>query len=301
MKVILLLIVSLLITACVQSVSNRPLLGTQTGKQTIGIINVYPNEITYFKIGPSVFQNEYTKRNPLQMNISDYIGSEVKRVFSKVEGLELKHITISDQEKSRFVWQEDESELDYEKKIQAIPAIVNKFKQQQINTLIIIVPSNIIIPNSNIFTWGSGLWYFFNGIIEPYSAISLYLIDTRTSKILGKHELTSHGEQTKLKNDLPESLIRQIKKDAAKKDYGSNEGNSKFELSVESRIAVECAKIERIDEYSNINQMAITKSLKQSIDHSVSKLENIYFGTTVKKLKNWRQTWSLSTPYSCEI
>ena len=301
MKITLIVLFSLFTTACVQTASNKPLLGLESGGESIAVVNVYPNDITYYGVGSTIFQNKLVKRTLPDINIPDYIGLKIYNILSKVKGIEVKPIEISQRDKSQLTWNEDENTPAYEKKIQAIPSIVDKLKTQQINKLLIIAPSSIIIPNSNLFTWGAGLWYFFTGRVEPYSAINLYFIDTNTNELVGKHELKSHGELTKLKNDLPDSLIQQIKKDAAKKDFESNDGNTKFVESVDYRIAVECANLERIDEYSNFNQKAISQSVIQSIDHSVSKLESIYFGTPVKKLKNWRQTWSLSTPYSCEI
>ena len=300
-KTSLFVLTCIVLTGCVQSASKKPLLGTESGASTIGIVNAYPNEISLFVPGITIFQNKYLYRKPDGWNISDYIEENVTAIISDVPGVKINEFQLSDEQINRLQFKQDESVFDYENKVKNLPSILAKANDQQIDQLMIITQSFNVIPNADIFTHGTGLWYFLSGTVEPYSSFAIYILDTMTNEIIGKHDLKSHGEIVLLENDLSESEIEQIKKKLEERKRVLDDKSAVQNTSYKYLAAVKCGSSDRFDHYSKFNKQAVNRSMIRSIDHSVSKLKQIYFGTAVKKLSTWRGPFTLYAPQSCLI
>ena len=298
----ILILFAIALTGCVQTSSKIPLLGTSAELETVSVVNIIPNQILTHQIGVTLFQNQTAIQQTQGWNISEEIETKVLETLGMIKTIQVNNLELVPEQMRQLEFKDDQSLAEYEKVLQNIPEILEVARDTGSKKLIVLAPSIIGITMGDVsfFMKGNGLFYTPTGAIIPFSAINLYIINTMSGELMGRHSLIDDGEFLKLENDLPQSVIRQITEayEKEKQRLEDKEGAG-FQMSLGAQIGIECGKLERYSEYNQTNKSIIKNSLKQSIKRSISQLGTIYFASP--PIKEGSRTYYSRASHSCEV
>jgi len=194
MKIYILLVQIIFLVGCVESTTKNPLIGLNLTPEKISIVNVYPHHIYTFNRGKTVFGNKLSQKHIPDLNVAEFIEIKLRNIFTQLYNIKITDLMLSETDVSYLEYdQKNESLITYQNKIKNIPEILKKARKQEIEKLLLIAPSSVNIYDTTIYTPATGLRYSNGKIIEAYSSVNIYFIDTKTNEIIGKHSLTNDG------------------------------------------------------------------------------------------------------------
>ena len=253
-----------------------PLITQDQGEITVGIVNVFSNDLSFDGHAKNV-----------DWDISLKVEKSVEKLLRQLPSIAIKQIEITHEERkgiSSFfdhVPENKRAKNNIREYLERETSIGPRANNQKIDYLVFITSYADLSIGDNINrAAGSGLiiWHP-PGVLEVYSALSIYIFDPGSNKFVYGKSFIDRQNNLQVVWDMTENDFYELKKDIKEEiiEEGTLKGNSlDIELEVKDRAKFLCAEVLDFENYSEANREILLNDIEESVNQNIKQLYESY-------------------------